>query len=218
MRLPKLAIGLAAVIMCGGSAAAEPITVTYQITLTSRTEIFGAEPTIVTDSFEQQFLLALTFDSSRQGAGYGAPEFSSIPLPVVLEPEGLSLTPFAFTIHGLVAPPDVLGAVAEQSVAGVDDEVFYARSVRLERIGISGPFTAAEFPIHLNSGTFSFREAFSLATGEESRSITYVGTANLSDPSVVPEPTTMLLGGSGLALILAKARRRRSKARGSRAV
>lgn len=218
MRSLKLAIGLAVVIMGSGSAGAEPITATYEITLTSRTEIFGTEPTIVTEPLDQHFLLALTFDSSRQGAGYGPPEFSAIPLPIVLEPEGLPLTPFAFTIHGLVAPPDVLGAVAEHSVAGFDDDVLYARSIRLERVGITGPFTAAAFPIHLDSGTFSFREAFSLLAGEESHSITYVGTAKLSDPSVVPEPTTMLLGGSGLVLILAKARRSRSRARSSRAV
>jgi hypothetical protein len=209
MRLSKLAVGLAVVLMCKGSAAAEPITATYQITLTARTEIFGAEPTVVTEPLEQQFMLALTFDSLRQGAGYGAPGFSAIPLPVVLEPDGLPLRPFAFTIHGLVAPPNVLGAVAEQSESGFDDEVLYGRSVRLERIGISGPLTAAEFPIHLHSSAFSFREALSLASGDESRSITYVGSANLVDTSVVPEPTTMLLGGSGLAIILAKARRRR---------
>ena len=212
MQLSKLAIGLSVLIMCGGSATAEPITARYEITLTSRTDIqtVGDQTTTSIEPFDQQFLLALTFDSLRQGAGYGPPGFSAIPLPVVLEPADLPLTPFAFTIHGVVGPFGAR-AVAEHSLSGVNDDVLYGRSVRLERLVLSsGPFTAAEFPIHLHSGTFSFREAFSLQTGDESRSITYEGTAALVDTSVVPEPATLLLGGSGL-VILAKIRKRKPK-------
>ena len=219
MHLFKLTLGLAVVIMCGGSAAAEPITATYEITLTSRTalEVVGEEPTIVTEPFEQQFVVAMTFDPSRGivGSGlYGPPEFSAIPLPVILEPAGLPLTQSGFTLHGPIGPL-VLGAIAEQTVAGSNDDVVYSRSVRLERRVFSGPFTPEAFPIHLHSGTFSFVEALSVTAGPSSgefRRITYEGTAALLDTSVVPEPSAVLLGGSGLALILAKIRRRRARA------
>ena len=168
---------------------------------------------------------------AREGGTYGPPTFSPIPLPLLLAPPDLPLRTSGFTDHRVFQARNlrVQSALAvetqygSQSVAGGNEGILsYSSFVRLGSQSSGGPlpvggFTPETFPTHLglvrSDSPFNFLFAERFDSPGRSTSIGYSGTATLVDVDVVPEPATLLLAGSGLALVARYRKRLRKSLR-----
>jgi hypothetical protein len=224
-----------------GSAAAEPITVAYDVEIFrrfSRTQpgLFGTfEP------FSQQFTLFMTFDpaSGPVGGVYGQPTFSEVPLDLPPPPSAITLSSFGFTTHIALAAGGV-HARAEGIFGGsgtVNGNLsVYDGTLRLmSTVLASDPplaVTPETYPAHLalvtlNPFNFSYgvclgigpfpvgADACNDASGAGSLEMIYFGAATLRQghQAPVPEPATFALVGGSLA-ILARYRRKLRAASG----
>ena len=226
----------AVVFLCGTlSAAAEPITVTYQVQVTER---MTPETNPVWLPFEAQpFTLLMTFDPALvrpalTGWTYGPAAFSTVPLPDVAPPPGLALTTSGSTLHGRFEEEALemtdLFASASQSETHLGSEWHYFRHTRLYSHVFIGddpvPFTAETFPHHLVLGSpYNFDYATSLFQMTPSLRqigrVDYRGLATLVDvgpADPVPDPATLTLVGGGGAIMLLRRRARGPSRAGSR--
>lgn len=221
--------------LVGAPAAADPITVAYDVEIFSR--FSRSRPGIGTvEPFSQQFTLSMTFDPALGPAGgvYGPPTFSPVPLDVPPPPDDFSLSSSGFTTHVALAAGGVhasaYGIVGGTGTVNGNLSV-YVRTLRLISTVLASnpplPVTPETFPAHLvlvkgqSPVNFSYgiclgigpfppsADACNDASGAGSREVAYFGSATLRqvDQAPVPEPATFVLVGSSLA-ILARYRRR----------
>jgi hypothetical protein len=215
------------VLTVGAPAAADPITVAYQVQVFQRSLREGAGP-IVSEPFSQQFTLFMTFDPvAPAGSGvYGTPSFSPIPLPVPSAPDGLRYAEWGGTTHSALST----GGFFARADAGIfgsgsigDNVTNYSRLVQLTGLVQDSERSLATpeaFPFHLAAGGFGpFNFSYSAclgvgpfgtdadsctdARGPGTQIASYQGTATLQDAGLapIPEPATMALVGSGLVLL-----------------
>ena len=224
-RVPVAAV---LVVLCSAAATrAEPIVATYQVQVTEQrtpSSNFTWSPFP-----SQQFTLSMTFDPalvSAAGTGwtYGPASFSPVPLPAPAPPARESLAREGSTFHGRFEQDQLemsdLFASAGQHESHTGAEWRYARHTGLISQVFIGdaavPFTAETFPAHLvldSPFNFNYWVILSPVTpsGGLSQRVDYRGFATLlevSSADPVPDPATVVLVGSGLAM-LARRRNRR---------
>ena len=179
----------------------------------------------MTEPFNQHFVLSMTFNpaQSRGGSGiYGLPSFSPVPLDVPPAPDALSpLRRFGSTTH-IEAEGGGFFAQAQAGLLGqelIDDiPTLYAVQVILRGFEPGASVRAPEtFPAHLAtpSAGFPFNFIYDACLGSDFpasadacndarnlNAVTYRGRATLREAGEpIPEPSTFVLVGGGLALI-----------------
>lgn len=90
-------------------AGADPISAAFHIQVTERSVSQDGGPS-VTEPFQQQFMLSMTFDPAQPTPGfepgsyhYGAPTFSVVPLDAPSAPDDLPIGGTGNTLHGATA-------------------------------------------------------------------------------------------------------------------
>jgi hypothetical protein len=225
--------------LCTPPAGADPITAVYDVQVLERLFAQGGE--LGFEEFHRQFTLSMTFDPANgtSTSTYGPVSFSSVPLQIPSPPADLVLRSGSGTTHegspeGGFFARATAGISGGRRVAGID--TIY--SVELQLLGANGGSQAAlitpeTFPMHLGTlgpfQDFNFFYSSCLGIGPfpsgadscndaqtaGSSFVTYFGTATLSDGGVppIPEPATVVLVGSGLAMAARCKQRRRHRDR-----
>ena len=211
--LARLTVPFALLLACTSSpVAAEPIRVVYHVDVSER---MTWESNPIWEPFFQSFTLVMTFDPAAGGdRTYGPVSFSEIPLPGVSAPGEVATS--SFTAHGRFEENPFgsanLFATAAESQIGSDGGTYFRRTRLISNVRVDGMpvFSPETFPAHLVLGTpFNFNYGTSLfLTGMTPVTLDYRGFATLqvtNPPEPIPEPGTILLLTSGLAVL---ARRR----------
>lgn len=216
-------------------AGADPITALYSVQVFERSFRQDAEPTVI-EPFDQQFTLTMTFDPAGATGpfGYGPAAFSLVPLAIPAPPADLPLASFGSTTHigteegGFFARAE--GGIFGSGVVGGTFTVYDAMVRLSSSLGAASPavtIAPGTFPVHLGlAGQDPFNFIYSSCLGigpfppgadsctdtrqAGTRIVSYRGTATLNDVNVpaIPEPMTLALVGSGLAM-LGRCRKRR---------
>lgn len=217
-------LGILSLLAVPAVVSADPVSFTYQINVTQKCSATGCSP------YAAAFPLTLSFDAGITSATtqpdyvdrfYGAPTFSSVALD---RPDVFAgASEFASTADiALVVPPFDWRHVAQaqrgaQLITADFDYRWYLGIYEVQDFFTSTPvLSAASFATFLGSGRNSTAFGYSFAGLDRNRagelspdSVGYSGTAILQDqPTVVPEPMSLLLAGTGLAAIGARIRRR----------
>lgn len=232
---------LAALTLGTFPARADPITAVYDVQVLERS--FGQGGEIGGEEFHRQFTLSMTFDPANgtSTSTYGPVSFSSVPLPIPSPPADLVLRSGSGTTHegspeGGFFARATAGISGGRRVAGID--TIYSVELRLLSAMDGGSQAALispeTFPIHLGTlgnpfQEFNFFYSACLGIGPfppsadsctdaqtaGSSHVTYLGRATLSDGDVppIPEPATVVLVGSGLAIAARCKQRRRERNR-----
>jgi hypothetical protein len=226
-----LTTAFASAICCTAvSANAEPIVAVYAVQVLQRTSF----PLNAVEPYSQEFMLAMSFDPAlSQGPGsYGPVSFSMVPLEGPPAPPGLPAQPqISNTTHRADFGFALVASATDTEASGfpyiVDGEILgYQKFVALrnfQRQLESAPvFTPETFPLHLgllptdSDGGFNFLYVVTTlggAPGIRTGGHIYNGTATLVDVNPIPEPATLLLAGSGLALLMGRRSQRRKTVR-----
>ncbi len=230
-RLALVSGGLAVSVLATAiSASAAPITTYYQVTVNERYSPSNPAADFVTID-PISFLMSMTFDdqivfAAVHSRSYGQPTFSGIPDSLVMPASaasvptrsaGTNVNENASGIGGSAARYDVLRTETSDGletlihsvslsslarVAGRLDHSFFS-----DAIGREFGFETRGFEIFDDIGP----------TGEiySPDSFVYLGTATqVAAPTPVPEPTTLALFGTGVALSALRVRRTRRNPKG----
>ena len=237
-----LSLALATLTIGATEIAADPITAVYDVQVYERFSRQGVDPGVL-EPFLQLFSLSITIDpDSPPGAGvYGAPTFSAIPLPLPPPPDGLVLSSGGSTTHiptssGAFAQASVRtfgsttidgnlvvysaalqlgGPMPTGSQPALATPETFFQHLDLARFGSFGPYNFTSSAC-LGVGPFPpGADACDDARAPGTRIVTYRGTATLTEinPAPIPEPATLALVGSGLALLVRRTRRARRASR-----
>jgi hypothetical protein len=216
----KSLVLLAFLAVCPSVASAEPVTLLFDVTVTERAR-FGDGPAEAIDPIF--FTFGVHFDNTLVGGMFGTPSFDLIPLVA----DGPNLTePLD---NGFVIEDRILDATTNQrsvSIGGNNTIPFSRSFLRMERV-VTGDLTPGDLTTPrytslidtLMTGPLSFNyESFrAFETPDEggnlytANSFSYFGTATLQRFASVPEPSTVLLLGTGALFLL----RRRTTQRAS---
>ena len=233
-----LSIVLATLAIGATQASAEPITAVYDVQLFERFLRQDAGPGVMEPFDQHFTLsMTIDPASAVPGAGvYGMPSFSAVPLSVPRPPDDLVLSSSGSTTHIPTSGGAFARANASKFASGTIDGNLVVYSVGLQLggpipVGTEPSIATAEtFPLHLDLArlgsfgpyNFSYSACLGLgpfppsadsctdARGVGSRMVTYLGTATLSSVELepIPEPATLALVGSGLALLVRRTHRK----------
>lgn len=223
LHFPSMLSMALAFVCCTAPAMADPVTAIYRVNVLER---MTWESNPIWHPFLQEFTLYMTFDPANAGdRTYGPVWFSTVPLPGVSPPAGLSLTTNRYTAHGRFDEnpygPLNLFASATQYEFGSNAEWTYFRNTRLITNVPTGDasleFTAETFPAHLVLGPYNFDYGTSLfghpAGSRPPETFDYRGLATLLEvtpTAPIPEPTTLALIGGALGIVACRRRARRA--------
>jgi hypothetical protein len=220
-----VAIVSAAIVCWSGPAFGDPITAVFDVQMINR--IHPRQAGTPGEPWTQAFTLYMTFDPDRSPNSntYGPAKFSEIPLP---RPAPLSTPPHlsaTSTFHAYDYQPTPEDQLLElYAVAHFFEDTFelgtgtYTRSFGLrnwqEQVNARPPLTGEMFPLHLAEGdnpiNFNFTVLKSLAGTYTDDSFFYYGQATLREVQTpVPEPATLALVGTGLAMLARRRHKRR---------
>jgi hypothetical protein len=208
----SLGVAVLGLAVCAEPAFASPITTYYQVTLNQKIDFHSsAQPTVDVNPFT--FVMTMTFDdqptvppSGEYGEViYNAPTFGGIP---DLGGTGNGSTTNGFLDH-IATAFGYTQVVTQSTTSGVSS----SRGSQLAGF-VTGPghtTDTSSLIAFLAATTMEFRTwsfSYDPETGNyDPNSMYMIGTARPMDP--VPEPATIALLGSGLAVAAFRARRRR---------
>ena len=206
------------------TVSADPVTFTYRIDVTERCsfEFCG--------SLSLSFPLTLSFDSTRTEVYpwlhvYGEPTFSAIPLesaPFPLGPDSGFVT-IQEVQHNLDGTWRHQATASQQWYGRSPTGLFSYLNINLTGVqeSLTSPpeLSASSFAAFLGHGQYpqAFQYAYyAYVDGEETdrHNFTYTGFATLLDDTApVPEPTSLVLLGSGLCTLVTRAWQRKRRQR-----
>ena len=200
-------------------SAADPVRLSYSVVINERCQAGSCQP------FQAAFDLTLTFDSTALLSGdnfvrYGDPTFSPVPLdrPAISPAADDSLnthTQEQWLQSQTTGFSHTFFAQREHATAGNLEEwhvgIFVTRRV-MTPPDLSPDALAARL-LGLGPARFTYTYiGLDPVTGDVTpNSLRYSGSAQLTNAAPVPEPTSLLLMGSGAAGLIAWRRRRREK-------